>query len=75
MCIFIILKLNTNIPVFIYSLNWEIVFCFVSYGYIKIVIFINRTPTQILNEIMKTYSVDMVNAWFVAWVRNESRRN
>lgn len=22
MCIFIILKLNTNIPVFIYSLNW-----------------------------------------------------
>lgn len=57
MCIFIILKLNTNIPVFIYSLNWEIVFCFVSYGYIKIVIFINRTPTQILNEIMKTHPV------------------
>jgi hypothetical protein len=24
---------------------------------------------------MKTYSVDMVNTWFVAWVRNESRRN
>ena len=62
MCIFIILKLNTNIPVFIYSLNWEIVFCFVSYGYIKIVIFINTNANSQRNyeNVLRRYGQRMV---------------